>query len=252
MAEFAYMNSQHASIGTTPFFLMYGYHPEIRWELEDNSLEGRVPTANERIKMLQIARDDATERLRSARDSQTKQYNKTYKPQSYRVGELVMLSTKNLKQKRPSKKLSHKFVGPFKIIDKVGAQAYRLLLPQIYRIHNTFHVSLLELYHLRDCGAASEDFMQAPELIDDDEMWEVEEVVDKVQNKQGVWYKVKWTGWGEEYNQWLPDKELKGARELTDAYKQTYTQAGNKRKQTQQIIEPHTKSVSKRRRRHKS
>ena len=159
-----------------------------------------------------------------------------------------MLSTKNLKQKRLSKKLSHKFVGPFRITDKVGAQAYRLLLPQTYRIHNTFHVSLLEPYHLRDGDETSANFMQAPELIDDDKMWEVEEIVDKVRDKQGVWYKVKWTGWGEEYNQWLPDEELKNAQELTQAFnKQTVS-----KRVRSPVLQTQPTVASKRRRRHKS
>ena len=221
MAEFAYMNSWHSSIGTTPFFLMYGYHPEINWEIEDDSIEGEVPAANEKIRSMQALRDETAERLRRANDSQAKHYNKLHKEQTYKVGDLVMLATKNLKQKRPSKKLSHKFIGPFRIVDKVGAQAYRLLLPSTFRIHNTFHVSLLEPYRLRDCADASEVFMQAPELIDDEELWEVEEIVDKVKNKQGVWFKVKWTGWGEVYNQWLPDKELDGARELVHDFEQS-------------------------------
>ena len=101
-----------------------------------------------------------------------------------------MLSTRNLKQRRPSKKLSHQFAGPFRIKDKVGAQAYHLTLPTNYRIHNTFHVSLLKPYQLRD-SAESADFMQPPKLIDDEEQWEVEEIVNKVRNKEGVWYKVK-------------------------------------------------------------
>ena len=233
MAEFAYMNSWHSSIGTTPFFLGYGYHPEIRWELEDESLKGRVPAANERVRQLQLLRDEAAERLRSAVESQARYYNKTHKPQDYKVGDLVMLATKNLKQKRPSKKLSHKFVGPFRIVDKIGAQAYRLLLPSTYKIHNTFHVSLLEPYHHRECGEIADEFMQAPELIDDEEMWEVEEILDKATNKQGVWYKVKWTGWGEEYNQWLPTDDLANSSELTQSF-----DAGNKRKQSTPVPEP--------------
>ena len=218
IAEFAYMNSHHSSIGTTPFFLMYGYHPEIHWELGDESSGGEVPAASEKVKMLQMTRDQAIERLRSAQESQAKYYNKHHKPKAYAVGQLVMLAARNLKQKRPSKKLAHKYIGPFRIIDKVGAQAYRLLLPSTYKIHNTFHVSLLEPYHHRDCGHAADTFMQAPELIDDEEHCEVEEIVDKVKNKEGVWYQVKWTGWGKEYNQWVPDKDLDGAREMVQAY----------------------------------
>ena len=70
-----------------------------------------------------------------------------------------MLSTRNLKQKRPSKKTSHKFAGPFRVEDKIGAQAYRLTLPNSYRIHNTFHVSLLEPYRHRAGDPEAEQMM---------------------------------------------------------------------------------------------
>ena len=99
-----------------------------------------------------------------------------------------MLWTRNLQQIRPSKKLTHKLVGPFRIEDEVGAQAYRLTLPSTYRIHNTFHVSLLEPYHHRAVVAEAHEFMQAPELIDDEEMWEVEEIADKTHIRDGIWY----------------------------------------------------------------
>ena len=227
MAEYAYMNSHHTSIGTTPFYAMYGYHPEIRWTVGDDLLEGKVPATNERIKRLQALRDELAERWREASESQKKYYNRKHKPKSYKVGDLVMLSTKNLNQKKPSKKLSPRFVGPFRVQDKVGAQAYRLLLPATYRIHNTFHVSLLEPYHYRADDEHTDSFMQAPELIDDEEIWEVEEVLDKVKNKQGVWYKIKWVGWGHEYDQYLPSEELDTAAELRQAYEE---KVGRKRK----------------------
>ena len=55
-----------------------------------------------------------------------------------------MLSTRNLKFK-VSKKLSLKFVGPFRVLDPIGSQAYRLALPDQYeRIYNVFYISLLE------------------------------------------------------------------------------------------------------------
>ena len=232
MAEYAYMNSHHSSIGTTPFYMMYGYHPEIRWEPEDGPLKGEVPAANERIKQLQASRDALAECWRKVSESQAKYYNAKHTPKKYNVGDLVMLSTKNLNQKRPSKKISPKFVGPFRIEDKVGGQAYRLTLPSTYRIHNTFHVSYLEPYYHRADREMAEAFMQAPELIDDEEQWEVEEVVDKVKNKEGVLYKVKWTGWGEEYNQWLPENELDGAQEVVKDYEeQLASRQKRKRKQ---------------------
>ena len=221
LAEFAYNNAKHSTTGQSPFYLMYGYHPEIHYEVEDNSTVEGVPVAKERVRWLHDMRNSLTQRLESAGAQQAKHYNRKHKPMSYAVGDLVMLSTKNLKQKRPSKKLSHKFAGPFRIEDKVGAQAYRLTLPNTYRIHNTFHVSLLEKYHHRAGDEQAESMLQAPELIDDEEQWEIEEILDRTGGRKGVWYKVKWSGWGPEYNQWLPEEEFERAsslvREFNDA-----------------------------------
>ncbi len=57
-----------------------------------------------------------------------------------------MLLNRNLKQKRFSKKMSHKYVKSFRIKNKSKTQVYRLTLFNIYRIYNTFYVLLLKLY----------------------------------------------------------------------------------------------------------
>ena len=59
---------------------------------------------------------------------------------------LVMLNGKNLKTRRPKKKLDHKFWGPFKIIRNIKGTAFQLDLPDDWNIHDVFHVSLLEPY----------------------------------------------------------------------------------------------------------
>ena len=104
IAEFTYMNSHHSSIGCSPFFAMYGYNPEIHWEAGDGSLEGEVPAATERVKQLQNYRKQIEAHWRRAVEAQAKYYNENHKAKEYKVGELVMLSIRNLKQKRPSKK----------------------------------------------------------------------------------------------------------------------------------------------------
>jgi hypothetical protein len=63
----------------------------------------------------------------------------------FKVGEKVLLSTRNLKLPGVKKKLSARFLGLFQIRDVVGTQAYRLALLTSYKIHNVFHVCLLEL-----------------------------------------------------------------------------------------------------------
>ena len=81
-----------------------------------------------------------------------------------------MLIIKNLKQKRSSKKLFHKFINFFRIVNKIKTQTYRLFLSIIYRIYNIFYVFLLKPYYNRDCGDASKSFMQVFEFIDNDEL----------------------------------------------------------------------------------
>ncbi|KAK3521162.1 hypothetical protein QTP70_000514 [Hemibagrus guttatus] len=63
---------------------------------------------------------------------------------NYRVGQLVWLSTRNLKLQLPCRKLSPRFVSPFEIIRRINPVSYRLKLPPTYRISPTFHVSLLK------------------------------------------------------------------------------------------------------------
>ena len=74
-----------------------------------------------------------------------------------------MLSTRNLKFK-VFKKLSPKFIGPFRVLDPIGSQAYRLALPDQYeQIHNVFYVSLLEPWNPRSSDQ-SEDILPMPDL----------------------------------------------------------------------------------------
>ena len=86
------------------------------------------------------------------------------------MNNLIMLTIKNLKQKRLNKKLFHKFINFFRIVNKIKTQIYRLFLSIIYRIYNIFHIFLLKPYHNRDCDDASKSFMQIFEFIDNNEL----------------------------------------------------------------------------------
>ena len=77
-------------------------------------------------------------------DLQAKDYNMKHRDIEFDVGELVLLSTRNLKMKGIPEKLQKRFVGPFKIEQRIGQQAYKLLLPKNWKIHPVFHISLLK------------------------------------------------------------------------------------------------------------
>ena len=75
--------------------------------------------------------------------SQKKYYDKKRKDVQFSVGDLVLLSTANLRMKNIPSKLQRKFVGPFSIVDKISPLVYKLQLPDTWKIHNVFHISLL-------------------------------------------------------------------------------------------------------------
>ena len=246
LTKFAYNNSHHNIVDSTSFYLLYDYHSEIRWEIENNSLKEEIFFANERVKLLQVRRDELTKRLRKASASQTKYYNKKHTSQEHFVNQLVMLFTKNLKQKRFSKKLSHKFVRSFKIEDKVKEQAYRLTLSFIYRIHNIFHVSLLKFYHHRADFEKANAFMQVFELIDDEEQWEIEEILDKTKSKGTYYYKIKWMSWGDSYNQWLSEDELNNAVELKKKFDERASTTNRRKRSSRSNFEEQSRKKQRR------
>ena len=100
----------------------------------------------------------------------------------FKVNDLVMLQNKHLKLQGPSRKLSTTYIGPFLVVDTVGAQAYRLQLPVGSRIYPVINVSRLEVFQ-RCLGGAIPEFTQ-PILHDGESEWEVEKITGK-QNRKG-------------------------------------------------------------------
>jgi hypothetical protein len=85
----------------------------------------------------------------------------------YKDGDMVMLSTSNLRTQGGSRKLMPKWVGPFEVREMVGKAAVRLHLSAGYeRIHNVFHVSLVKPYKARN-GERFEQIEPLPWLVDD-------------------------------------------------------------------------------------
>ncbi|GJY21462.1 reverse transcriptase domain-containing protein [Tanacetum coccineum] len=85
----------------------------------------------------------------SKRTIQTLNYaDKKRKPMDFQVGDKVMLKVspwKGVVRFGKRGKLNPRYVGPFKVLEKVRAVAYKLELPQeLSRVHNTFHVSNLK------------------------------------------------------------------------------------------------------------
>ena len=146
-----------------------------------------MPAARVRAEEAMVLRDTLTKHLEEARQNQAKYYNEKHLPISYRVGDKVMLNAKNIKTTRPSKKLNYKYIGPFEVELPIEKQAYRLKLPKSYQIHNVFHVSLLEPYRGRLVLRPT----PLPELINEEEHYEIEKILNSRRHKKKLQYFVK-------------------------------------------------------------
>jgi hypothetical protein len=230
VAEFAYNNTVHSSTGQTPFFVIQGMHPRMPEEApEDERRKEEVPAVAERMQRIRDARKSLEERVLKAQEYQQRYYNKNHVAITFKKNDMVLLSAKNLKFKEPSKKTAPKFIGPFKVRDTVGTQAYRLWLPTAYRIHDVFHVSLLKPYYHRP-GEPEENSCN-PEVLPegDDEIFEVEKILDsrKVQGK--VQYLLRWKGWSEEWDSWADSEDFDDMSELLEEYEARARQERGKR-----------------------
>jgi hypothetical protein len=215
MAEFAFNDSYHSSTGTTPFYMTYGYHPRMPDDLE-KALQDN-PAGYDFVGNIQAAVRNAREQLKQAQNRQKTYADSKRRAQSFEPGDLVLLSTTNLRLKVPgSQKLLPRYIGPFAIEKKAGTAAYKLALPSSMRVHPVFHVSLMHEYR------ADGKVQPPPPLFFDDGVpfYEVEAVMKHREVKRGKrvvkQYLIKWAGYGPEHNTWEPEKHLNKA--CLDAY----------------------------------
>ncbi|GJW03459.1 putative reverse transcriptase domain-containing protein [Tanacetum coccineum] len=152
LVEFFYNNSYHANIKAAPFEALYGQ-------------KCRSPIVKIR------------QHLQATRDRKRSYANVRRKPLEFQVGDRVMLKVspqKGVIRFGKLGKLNSLYIGPFKILKRVGPVAYKLELPEELRnVHNTFHVSNLKKY-------LSDESLVIPmkELLLDDKLNFVEEPVE--------------------------------------------------------------------------
>ena len=117
------------------------------------------------------------EEMKNAQIRQNENYDRHRKPDpNLKSGDIVWFIPRNVKTTRPSKKVDFKKMGLVKIIKKVGTSSYKLDLPASMRIHNTFHISLLEPYE--DNKVPSQIQTPPPIEIDGEPESELEEIID--------------------------------------------------------------------------
>jgi hypothetical protein len=201
LAEFVFNTSKGQS-GLTPHFALYGRHPRITGDSVEATVHAqKAHVQTSRIQQLHSA---LRQELHFLQYRMRLQANKKRSGgPDLKEGDLVYLSRKNIKTRRPSTKLDHTKLGPFKVLKKQGPVTYRLELPADMRIHPVFHVALLEP---APPNTKTIKPLIAPELQSD--QYEVEEILDKTFKKGKPFYLIHWTGFKHSEDTWEPEKNI--------------------------------------------
>jgi len=159
---------------------------------------------------LDTMREAMRENKKAPQTRMAKYYNQKVanKAPQFKVGDWVMVNAKNIKTKRPSKNLDYKLRGKFEIEKLCGTYAYRLKLPPLSgKIHQVFHVSLLEPYHQNTMPGRRSP---TPPQVDLEQQGYLIEKIKTMEIKGGqVKYLVSWRGYGPDGDTWEPYENLK-------------------------------------------
>jgi len=116
------------------------------------------------------------------------------------------------------RKLLHKFDGPFEIMEKLSPVTYRLRLPSSYQIHPVINIAHLERYNKSPEEFGPRLTRQANRQAKAAQEWEVDCIVDEKQRKRGKkhypMYKIRYSGYGPEHDQWVSTSWLRNAPEI--------------------------------------
>jgi len=257
----AYNSSTQESTKRTPFEMNFADGRSIdplQWavgkQAEGANGRGVSVEAERTLEEMKVIWDEVRVKLVAEQARQKVIADRRRREVTYEVGDSVWLSTVNLLTHQG--KLTDKWIGPYTVTEVMssGVSVRLDLRGELGKVHPVFHVRLLRPYVVSEYEwpGRQQPNRPAPELVDGDTEWEVEQIVDKrvdvVQRmvdeveevrttRSGrvsrplnpavrrvkrqvsvVMYRVRWKGWDESYDEWKEESQLQHCRQLVDEY----------------------------------
>ena len=209
LAQYTLNAWPNATTKKAPFKLIMGHIPRVH----QSARPFKSPTVEVRMQQMKQARQDAKEALKKAADLEVPT---RFEP--YQLGDKVWLEGRNLTTTHPSAKLAPRHYGPFQITCVISRTSYQLKLPPQWKIHNVFHTTLLTPYKETALNG-HQNQEPAPELIEGQPEWEVEQILRVRRYRRQVQYLVRWKGFSEAHNSWEPASNVHADELIKEFYK---------------------------------
>jgi hypothetical protein len=233
-AELAFNNSKNETTGFTPFYMMYGREARMPIDLALAPLTSAAdnPAAAEATARWRAALQQASDNTARQQRRQKLYADRTRREVRFAVGDRVLLSTQHLKligERKRARKLTERYIGPYRVRRVVNANAYELELPASLKIHPVINISHLKEY--RDGVRAFPDrpvplTRPEPEALDDNGApeWLVARLLDHRTVRRGArprdQYLVEWKGYPISEATWEPIENLTGAMKRVGEFNQ--------------------------------
>ena len=213
LMEFAYNNSYQSDIGMAPYEALYGRRcrtPMCWTELDEHKIIGPdlVKDMEEKVQIIQ-------QRLKAVIDRQRFYANLKRKDIQYEVGDKVFLKVspwKKILRFGRKGKLSPRFIGPYKILERVGPVEYRLALPlELAKLHDVFLVSMLRRYRFDTSHISPVQDIQVQEdfTFEEEPKAILNREIRQLRNKKIPLVKVLWKHHGMEEATWEPESTMR-------------------------------------------
>jgi len=220
-AEFAYNNKIYMATKMSPFKANYSQDPRIGFE---GRRKGKYEAAGKFVERMKKIQEKAKVALGKVQEEMKKFTNrKREEGEKYRIGDLVLLSTKDLKWQikgRRSEKLTECFVGPYKVKEIISSNAIELELPKSIKIYPVVNISRIWLYKPQVEGQKK----IPPKLliIKGQEEFKVEKILNKRIIKEKEKFLVRWKGYIAEENTWENRINLENTKKLVEEFERKY------------------------------
>jgi len=168
----------NTSTKVLPFRANNGRDPRMEFEIRRKwKLEG----AREFMKRMRKMQEEAQAALKKVQKEMKRQVDrKKREAEEYWEGDLVLLSTKDLKWQmkgRQTKKLTERFIGPYKVKRVISTNVVELELPETIKIYPVVNVSQIRRYKEQVSGQKKQ--LALPVIIEGEEEYKVEKIINK-------------------------------------------------------------------------